>query len=148
MSVGGAQTRAKCSVLGVEIAVTWDARVTGARISVGAGCARATPFLVRHAADRARARLCGMDPYIVCEEEFLSDERLCALAGCDSLASVRYLEMTVDTSEHTLSDLGQRLPALGQLKLSHSNIATLRDLGTGLGSLLLTLLLCARIHWF
>lgn len=68
-------------------------------------------------------------------EEFLPDEKLLHLSGCDRLEQVRFLQMTVDTSEQTLGDLGVRLPGLDQLKLSNSNISTLRDLGTALQNL-------------
>lgn len=68
-------------------------------------------------------------------EEFLPEERLRRLASCDNLAEVRELQMTVDTSEQTLGDLGLRLPRLEQLRLSNSNVQTLRDLGTAMGSL-------------
>ena len=71
----------------------------------------------------------------VVAEEFLSDATLRRLSGREDLQSVRFLEMTADTSEETLSDLGHRLPALEELKLSNSNISTLRDLGTALQGL-------------
>lgn len=67
--------------------------------------------------------------------EFLPDERLRELAQCDDLSHITRLSFSVDTSENSLGDLGHRLPALGQLRLDGSNIATLRDLGTGLGGL-------------
>ena len=67
--------------------------------------------------------------------EFLPDERLLELSKCDALEHVSSLQFSVDTSENSLSDLGHRLPALTQLRLDGSNIATLRDLGTGLGGL-------------
>ena len=73
--------------------------------------------------------------YQVVAEEFLSDATLRRLAGREDLESTQFLEMTADTSEQTLGDLGHRLPALEQLKLSNSNISTLRDLGTALKEL-------------
>ena len=73
--------------------------------------------------------------YQVVAEEFLSDAMLRRLAGREDLESTHFLEMTADTSDQTLGDLGHRLPALEQLKLSNSNISTLRDLGTALKEL-------------
>ena len=66
---------------------------------------------------------------------FLPDDQLRSLARCDDLSSVTSLQFSVDTSENSLSDLGARLPMLIQLRLDCSNIATLRDLGTGLRGL-------------
>ena len=68
-------------------------------------------------------------------EEFLPDDTLRRLAGKSELKDIRFLQMTVDTSEQTLGDLGVRLPNIEQLRLSNSNITTLRDLGTALGKL-------------
>lgn len=66
---------------------------------------------------------------------FLPDDRLRELARCEDLRDIASLHFTVDTSENSLGDLGHRLPALTHLRLDGSNIATLRDLGTGLGGL-------------
>ena len=63
------------------------------------------------------------------------NEQLCALAGSEDLSSVRFLQMTVDTSENTLGDIGRRLPNLQELRLNQSYITTLRDLGTALQEL-------------
>ncbi|KAL1521731.1 hypothetical protein AB1Y20_021386 [Prymnesium parvum] len=79
-------------------------------------------------------------------EEFLPDEMIRKLAGTDDLSQVTFLEMTVDTSEHTLGDLGVRLPRLEQLRLSHSNIGTPRDLGTALGRLQVLWLARSGLH--
>merc|ERR1711988_1448353 len=68
------------------------------------------------------------------DHEFLSDAQLRVLSGHDDLTEVTYLEMTVDTTDNTLADLGQRLPNLAQLKLTGSSMATIRDLGTSLES--------------
>eukprot|EP00965_Chrysotila_dentata_P071054 2348083-Pleurochrysis_carterae.AAC.2 len=75
------------------------------------------------------------DAYQLVAHEFLSDETLRRLTGAHDLESVSYLEMSADTSELTLSELGRRLPSLEQLRMSGSNVATLRDLGTGLAKL-------------
>ena len=74
-------------------------------------------------------------PMVTIAEEFLPDERLRRLAGCENLSQVRDLQMTVDTSEQTLGDLGLRLPKLEELRLSNSNVETLRDLGSAMSSL-------------
>ena len=66
---------------------------------------------------------------------FLPDDRLRELAQREDLTTVSALSFSVDTSENSLSDLGHRLPALKQLRLDGSNIATMRDLGTGLSGL-------------
>ena len=57
------------------------------------------------------------------------DDLFRRLAGRDDLETVTFLEFTVDTAEHSIGDLGVRVPALEQLKLSGSNVATVRDLG-------------------
>ena len=57
------------------------------------------------------------------------DDLFRRLAGRDDLERVTFLEFTVDTAEHSIGDLGVRVPALEQLKLSGSNVATVRDLG-------------------
>ena len=67
-------------------------------------------------------------------QEFLPDDQLtelCGLSSASELHDVRSLTMSVDTSENSLGDLGARLPSLRQLRLDGSNIATLRDIGTG-----------------
>ena len=73
--------------------------------------------------------------FFVQASEFLPDDRLRELAKCTDLSSVHHLTFSVDTSENSLGDLGHRLPALRQLRLDGSNIATLRDLGTGMSEL-------------
>ena len=67
--------------------------------------------------------------------EFLGEERLRELSGCENLRVVTSLRFSVDTSENSLGDFGHRLPNLRQLRLDGSNVTTLRDLGTGLGEL-------------
>ncbi|XP_052568003.1 leucine-rich repeat-containing protein 56 isoform X3 [Peromyscus californicus insignis] len=68
-------------------------------------------------------------------EEHLSPARLQALARVDDLQLVRVLEMCVDTRKNSLGNFGVHLPNLIQLKLNHSCLGSLRDLGTSLGHL-------------
>ena len=68
-------------------------------------------------------------------EERLSPARLQALAQVDDLQLVRVLEMCVDTRKNSLGNFGLYLPNLIQLKLNHSYLGSLRDLGTSLGHL-------------
>ncbi|XP_076769331.1 leucine-rich repeat-containing protein 56 isoform X4 [Arvicanthis niloticus] len=68
-------------------------------------------------------------------EEHLSPARLQALAQVDDLQLVRVLEMCVDTRKNSLGNFGLHLPNLIQLKLNHSCLGSLRDLGTSLGHL-------------
>jgi Leucine-rich repeat (LRR) protein len=65
-------------------------------------------------------------------DAYISREKLVKLTGVADLSEVSHLEMRVDTGVNTLGDLGQLVPNLRQLKLSHSRIATVRDLGTTL----------------
>ncbi|XP_052051777.1 leucine-rich repeat-containing protein 56 isoform X2 [Apodemus sylvaticus] len=68
-------------------------------------------------------------------EEHLSPARLQALAQVDDLQLVRVLEMCVDTRKNSLGNFGLHLPNLIQLKLNHSCLGSLRDLGTSLSHL-------------
>ncbi|XP_040607530.1 leucine-rich repeat-containing protein 56 isoform X3 [Mesocricetus auratus] len=68
-------------------------------------------------------------------EEHLSPARLQALAQIDDLQLVRVLEMCVDTRKNSLGNFGVHLPNLIHLKLNHSCLGSLRDLGTSLGHL-------------
>ncbi|XP_051001568.1 leucine-rich repeat-containing protein 56 isoform X2 [Acomys russatus] len=70
----------------------------------------------------------------ICREQHLSPARL-ALAQVDDLQLVRVLEMCVDTRKNSLGNFGVHLPNLIQLKLNHSCLGSLRDLGTSLGHL-------------
>ncbi|XP_060238491.1 leucine-rich repeat-containing protein 56 isoform X2 [Meriones unguiculatus] len=67
-------------------------------------------------------------------DEHLTPARL-ALAQVDDLQLVRVLEMCVDTRKNSLGNFGMHLPNLIQLKLNHSCLGSLRDLGTSLGHL-------------
>lgn len=55
--------------------------------------------------------------------------------GAQDLESVTYVELTVDAETMPINEMGAMLPALRELKLNSSSIATLRELGTGLGGL-------------
>lgn len=51
------------------------------------------------------------------------------------LLQVDRLDLRIDTNETTVDPMGTLLPALRTLNLSHSRIASLRDLGTSLAHL-------------
>ena len=65
----------------------------------------------------------------------VSDEQLAVLTGTRDLASIRFLQMAVDSEFVPLSCLGERLPALEHLKLNGSRLTSLRHLGTTLTNL-------------
>ena len=65
----------------------------------------------------------------------ITDEQLHALAGSSDLSVVTFLQMAVDSEFAPLSTLGERLPALEQLKLNGSSIPSIRYLGTSLSHL-------------
>eukprot|EP00762_Andalucia_godoyi_P001583 ANDGO_00163.mRNA.1 hypothetical protein len=68
-------------------------------------------------------------------EEYLSDAALTEICGTSEFSKVRKIEMFVDTNENSLSQLGDKLPSLAELKLSHSVLLSIRDLGTSLRNL-------------
>ncbi|KAI9009845.1 hypothetical protein BC832DRAFT_591173 [Gaertneriomyces semiglobifer] len=75
-----------------------------------------------------------MDELAELEQAFLSPAKLAAITGCvseDDLKNVKDLEMKVDSRVTSLSSLGRIMPGLESLKLPHSYIPTIRDLGTG-----------------
>eukprot|EP00995_Heteronema_vittatum_P000139 NODE_1019_length_1094_cov_175.200957_g708_i0.p1 GENE.NODE_1019_length_1094_cov_175.200957_g708_i0~~NODE_1019_length_1094_cov_175.200957_g708_i0.p1 ORF type:complete len:322 (+),score=86.89 NODE_1019_length_1094_cov_175.200957_g708_i0:59-1024(+) len=61
--------------------------------------------------------------------------RLRKLLGTKNFADVTHLELTVDTTEHSIAMLGDKLPNLASCKLSNSKIGSVRDLGTRLSGL-------------
>jgi len=65
----------------------------------------------------------------------ITDEQLQSLAGSTNLLSVTFLQMAVDSEFVPLGSLGERLPALEQLKLNGSSIPSIRFLGTSLSKL-------------
>jgi len=62
----------------------------------------------------------------------ITDEQLHVLTGTHELSTVRFLQMAVDSEFVPLNCLGDRLPALEQLKLNGSCLPSLRHLGTSL----------------
>ncbi|XP_071617880.1 leucine-rich repeat-containing protein 56 isoform X4 [Heliangelus exortis] len=68
-------------------------------------------------------------------DEYLSPRKLKMLTGADDLQQVETLEMRVDTRENTLGSFGAYLPNLRELKLNHSLLVSVRDLGTTLSHL-------------
>eukprot|EP00741_Cyanophora_paradoxa_P008967 tig00001415_g8680.t1 len=69
------------------------------------------------------------------EGTFLTDRQLRELAETEDLTSVTHLELIVDTTVTSMGNLGERLPALTQLKLNNSRVPSLRDLGTSMSRL-------------
>lgn len=67
--------------------------------------------------------------------QYLSPRKLCLLGGVDDLDDISKLELKVDTSEMSLGNFGSLLPNLTELKLSNSNIHSIRDLGSCLNGL-------------
>ena len=65
----------------------------------------------------------------------ITDEQLQSLAGTRELENVTFLQMAVDSEFVPLSCLGERLPALEQLKLNGSSLPSLRYLGTSMTQL-------------
>ncbi|XP_055900391.1 leucine-rich repeat-containing protein 56-like [Biomphalaria glabrata] len=68
-------------------------------------------------------------------EQYLSPGKLQMLTGVDNLEQVRSLELKVNSCETSLGNFGSLLPNLTELKLSGSNIASVRDLGSSLRTL-------------
>eukprot|EP00056_Hartaetosiga_gracilis_P021560 m.24857 g.24857 ORF g.24857 m.24857 type:complete len:571 (-) comp9142_c0_seq1:19-1731(-) len=65
-------------------------------------------------------------------QEYVTEERLVEASGEEDLEKVEYIELQADTSKNSLGRIGQLLPNLKELRLSGSNISTIRDLGTSL----------------
>ena len=65
----------------------------------------------------------------------ITDEQLSVLAGTREFESVKFLQCAVDSEFVPLSCLGERLPALEQLKLNGSSLPSLRYLGTSMTQL-------------
>jgi len=65
----------------------------------------------------------------------LTEEYLKHMADVDDLKDATFIELTVDTSEQVVDNLGDLMPNLQQLKLNNSSLASFRDLGTSLQSL-------------
>eukprot|EP00656_Telonema_subtile_P039938 TRINITY_DN45017_c0_g1_i2.p1 TRINITY_DN45017_c0_g1~~TRINITY_DN45017_c0_g1_i2.p1 ORF type:complete len:458 (+),score=93.82 TRINITY_DN45017_c0_g1_i2:224-1597(+) len=67
--------------------------------------------------------------------DYISHARLVEVTGEPDLTAVTFFQAQVDTESTSVADLGNLLPQLAQLKLSHSNICSFRDLGTSLRQL-------------
>lgn len=67
--------------------------------------------------------------------EYLSDDVLREACNQQDLKKVKYLELIVDLTENSLSNLGHKMPSLVQLKLNTSIVPSIRDLGTSLSKL-------------
>ena len=65
----------------------------------------------------------------------ITDDQLMSLTGTRELETCRFLQMAVDSEFVPLSCLGERLPALEQLKLNGSSLPSLRYLGTSMTQL-------------
>ncbi|KAH9491848.1 hypothetical protein Btru_029890 [Bulinus truncatus] len=68
-------------------------------------------------------------------EQYLSPGKLQMLTGVDNLEEVVSLELKVDAHETSLGNFGSLLPNLVELKLSGSDITSIRDLGSSLRNL-------------
>jgi hypothetical protein len=64
-------------------------------------------------------------------EDLMSDENLQRLSGNEDLTAVRSIDLSINTEEVSIRDLGKRLPNLTELKLSNSSVMGIRDLGSG-----------------
>lgn len=57
------------------------------------------------------------------------------MTGEDDLAGVTFLELSVNTSDQSVAQIGELCPALTQLKLNDSFLQSIRDLGTAVRNL-------------
>lgn len=57
------------------------------------------------------------------------------MTGEEDLSAVTELQLSVDTTAQSVSQLGEFLPNLRRLKLNDSHLASFRDLGTSLRNL-------------
>jgi hypothetical protein len=64
-------------------------------------------------------------------QDLMSDENLQRLSGSEDLTTVRSIELSFNSEEVSIRDLGKRLPNLTELKLSNSSVLGIRDLGSG-----------------
>ncbi|VDO73549.1 unnamed protein product [Schistosoma curassoni] len=67
-------------------------------------------------------------------DEFLSEQKLRELTGFEDLSMVSTLDLEVDTDRMSVANFGTYLPNLRHLRLSNSNIPSVRDLGTFLNN--------------
>lgn len=77
------------------------------------------------------------DDLLAIANDNLADADICELAGVEQIDDVRSLALVVKTTDgnSVLGDLGTRVPQLSSLKLSGSQIASIRDLGTSWANL-------------
>lgn len=77
------------------------------------------------------------DDLLLIANENLADVDICELAGVERVEDVRALALVVNTTDgnSVLGDLGRRVARLNSLKLSGSQLSTLRDLGTSWANL-------------
>jgi hypothetical protein len=64
-------------------------------------------------------------------QDLMSDENLQRLSGSEDLTTVRSIELSFNSEEVSIRDLGKRLPNLTELKLANSSVLGIRDLGCG-----------------
>ena len=65
----------------------------------------------------------------------LSRRKLMSITGTNDLSLVTHLEVRIDAQQQSLNNFGTWLPCLKHLKLNGSTITSLRDLGSGLSNL-------------
>ncbi|KAI8804249.1 hypothetical protein BJ742DRAFT_776333 [Cladochytrium replicatum] len=96
-----------------------------------------------------------LNPSIITAEEelddFLSDHltpnKLLQIAKAHSLDAVRKLELKVDTRRTTLGYVGITVPKVEYLRLDHSRIPQIRDLGSGFSNLrVLSMMFCNLVE--
>jgi len=73
-------------------------------------------------------------------QDLMSDENLQRLSGSED--TVRSIELSFNSEEISIRDLGKRLPSLTELKLSNSSVLGIRDLGNGFDRLQVPVLPC------
>lgn len=65
-------------------------------------------------------------------DSVIGEEYLINATGQSDLSTVSFLDMVIDTQVQSVLELCDLLPQLRTLVLDHSNICSVRDLGTGL----------------
>ncbi|KAI9202969.1 uncharacterized protein BJ171DRAFT_600418 [Polychytrium aggregatum] len=66
---------------------------------------------------------------------YLSENKLRTMTGMKDLRKVKTMELQADVRRTSLSNLGKWIPNIQQLKLNHSYIPTIRDMGVGFSCL-------------
>lgn len=106
--------------------------------SLTIGGADATPCRALRSAGSTRPSSVAKDANTVqlqFAEDGLTPDFLRHFCETDDLQSVQRLELQVDGAVQSVETLGPLLPSLLELKLTGSSIGSVRELGTGLGSL-------------